>query len=401
MNIDGMDQTREELTGLLATLQEGYSLRDVARHDDYARRLFVPGDDMRILGTSDGEWQLGYENARKLLESDWQYWGDVTIDWAGAEWTAGQDSAWFHTTGTVAQDFSLSEATYEAFVDNVRGYLNEDPCWLGPVSDETRLTTISWELTHLLTGQGRLSRWQFRLSGVAVRWESGWRFSQLQFALPVTGYPDERFWPENIYRRYHDQVAERLRAHGGAGDFPDIRRVMERFCRGFTDRGIASGQLVSEFFSQAADVRWLGTSMAIGRGVREVSAELDHQRSCWDSLELELAGMRISRQGDTAWLLTQGEAAKTRTRQAAVALEMEKAREILDGPLTARDKLHRINRNIITMFSEMSKGEDLQWPIRCGAVLVRESGRWVIHTLQWYYPSNIILEGKTDAAEKM
>ncbi len=45
------------------------------------------------------------------------------------------------------------------------------------------------------------------------------------------------------------------------------------------------------------------------------------------------------------------------------------------------------------------KGKEFEWPIRFEAVLTKECDHWVFKYLQLSYPTNIILEGKTDAAE--
>ncbi len=385
---------------MLRTLQAGYANRAVPELEEYARQLFVQGPELTVLGTSDSEWHFGADQAMKLLASDWKDWGDVLIDCAGTEWSSSETAAWFHTTGTVVQDFGLSEATYDAFVDNVRGYLEEDPCWLGPVPDETRLTSIAWELTHLLTGPGKSYRWPLRLTGVAVPTEAGWRLSQLQFSLPATSaYPDERFWPGSVYRSAYDQAAGRLRANALRRlPEPEITAFMKRFRQKLTNRQITASQVIRDFF--VPEACWIGTDGPVQQGSALVNA-IAAQRDQWCELELESDGLLITRRGDTAWLLTQGETRVTRTRQEAVSREIARSREVLDLPLPAKEKLLRINRNISTMLNELSKGVHFQWPVRLEAVLVRSSDEWLIHSLQWSYPANIILEGKMAGAEEL
>lgn len=45
-----------------------------------------------------------------------------------------------------------------------------------------------------------------------------------------------------------------------------------------------------------------------------------------------------------------------------------------------------------------TKGDEYVWPLRFEAILTKTGGSWVFNHLQFSYPSNIILEGKTDAA---
>ncbi|HSP47568.1 MAG TPA: hypothetical protein VLN47_05790, partial [Clostridiaceae bacterium] len=101
---------------------------------------------------------------------------------------------------------------------------------------------------------------------------------------------------------------------------------------------------------------------------------------------------------ETAWFQCQGEAPKIITSQDAIRMAMEKSREILDSHATSREKLFQINRNIITMLNERSKGQEYEWPLRLEAMMIKEKGQWVVHYLHFSYPCNNILEGKTDAA---
>jgi hypothetical protein len=400
MRRENMSQDENQILRLLEKLQEGYRERAISVIDAYTHELFVPGDDMTILGTSDGEWRLGYEEAKGLIESDWTYWGDVWIDTTHIHLTIRGDVAWFHTLGSVEQDFSTSDATYDAFAENVRGYLDDEECWLGRISDETRLTTIAWELTHLLTGEGKRYRWSFRLSGVAVRLDSDWRFRQLQFSLPTTSrYPDERILKDNVYEKSHHKDSERLKSyHATRPSQPEITSLAENFNKDFLDARIASGQLVERYFSTQEDALLIGTGTDTYRGAEGLATAMTSYREQWDSVRIGTAEAILDTQGETAWLQTQGEAKSLITSQDAIRMEMEKAREILDSPSPSKEKLFRINRNIITMVNEHSKGESYEWPIRFEAVLVRENARWVFHYLQLSYSSNIILEGRMDAA---
>ncbi|QNO15953.1 nuclear transport factor 2 family protein [Alkalicella caledoniensis] len=388
---------------LLEIMQEGYTKRAVEDIDEYTEKLFVKSDEMIILGTSCGEWCLGYEDSKMLIENDWKYWGNVIIDRENLELTTKGDIAWFSTLGSVEKDFSLSDKTYDNFVNYAKEYLYEERCWLGEISDETRLTTIAWELTHLLTGQGKKYRWEIRLSGLAIKEEDGWKFTQLQFSFPTTlRYPDERIWDDNFYDRSHQHGFGKLREYNSTKDVEqsgEVRGVLNNFSNEFLSKELTSEQLVDKYFSKEQDIRVLGTDTDKYNGHDQVIQSVQNYKTQWDELKIGVEEAIVSVCGDTAWVITQGEANVTITRKDAIRMEIEKSKEILESDLLpSKEKLLRINRNVITMLNEASKGENNIWSIRFDAVLLKENNTWVIHTMQFSYPANIILEGKTDAA---
>lgn len=59
----------------LPDFQDGYTSRDPSQVDAFAIRLFS-ADNIVILGTMPDETYIGHEQAARLIESDWKYWGD-------------------------------------------------------------------------------------------------------------------------------------------------------------------------------------------------------------------------------------------------------------------------------------------------------------------------------------
>ena len=386
---------------LLEKMQEGYTRRAVENIDAYTNNLFVKNDSMVILGTSDGEWCLGYEQSKKLLENDWKYWGNVIIDIDRAHISVDGNVAWFYTEGSVEQDFKATEETYDGFLENVKEYLVEDKCWLGELSNESKLTTIAWELTHLLSGEGKRYKWQIRLTGVAIKDEKDWKFTQLQFSLPTTSrYPDERIWKNNCYEFSHEKGFEKLRKYNGLNNkniSSKAKSIMDNFNKEFLDSAITPELFFQKYFSTVKKCTFIGTNIDKYNGAGICNA-VENYKKQWDTLNLGLEDAIISEHEGAIWLISQGEAKKRINYENAIKMEMEKAKEIIESGLSSKEKLHKINRNILTMINEASKGEEFVWPIRFEAVLTKEDGSWLLNHVQFSYPSNIILEGKTDAA---
>jgi len=66
--------------------------------------------------------------------------------------------------------------------------------------------------------------------------------------------------------------------------------------------------------------------------------------------------------------------------------------------LNDKEKLFNIRRRIAETFKENAKGENCIWPFRLEGVLIKEHNKWVFKYLQFTFPFNYILEGKTEAA---
>lgn len=404
MKREDFNNVRLEVIKLLERMQDGYTKREVDRVEEYTQELFIQSDDMIICGTSDGEWCLGYEASKELIENDWKYWGNVIIDTENVEVSLKDDVAWFNTTGSVEQSFKNDDETCDRFVGFVKEYLEEE-CWLGKLSDQAKLTTVNWLLTHFNLDESaseRRYRWKIRLSGVAIKIDGRWKFTQMQFSLPTTSlYPDERIWEGNCYEGWHQKGFEKLREFVNTkkeNQFLEIISALTSFNNDYFNKDQTSVQFVNKYFFNCDDIKLIGTGTDNYTGVEGLINAVELHRSQWESLRFGIAESIISVNGDTAWLITQGEVNTTIKYQDAMKMEIEKANRIIESKLTSREKLFKIHRNIATMMNEASKGESYQWPIRFEAVLVRENNQWLFHTVQFSYPCNMILEGKTDAA---
>ena len=98
---------------VLQLLQNGYNHRDKARLDEI-RVLFADDPAVEVIGTGglvlgDEEWPLGKEAALELVKNDWEGWGDVRFDVAGARIYSQGDVAWLATSGTVEMHLKQNE----------------------------------------------------------------------------------------------------------------------------------------------------------------------------------------------------------------------------------------------------------------------------------------------------
>lgn len=99
------DSVRAEIVEQLRRFQDGYSKRDTKNIDLFMQSLYSK-DNILILGTMPKEVFIGYENATRLVKTDWESWGDCKFEIDSANISSSGNSAWFSTKGYVEFDLS-------------------------------------------------------------------------------------------------------------------------------------------------------------------------------------------------------------------------------------------------------------------------------------------------------
>lgn len=172
----------------LERFQVGYTRRDPDAVEAFMADLFVPDDELLVIGTGADEWCYGREEVQQLIESDWRHWGDVALDVPGAMITVQGDVAWLATQGTVSSTIPR-ETFYQSFLNGVGDHLNSDV-----LTQEDKVLEIARGVTNVLfeTARGDTYIWPFRFTAVLVRRGERWLFHQVQFSFPTTRVPDLR-----------------------------------------------------------------------------------------------------------------------------------------------------------------------------------------------------------------
>lgn len=181
----------EQVRAMLQRFQDGYTRRDVSQVDEFMR-LFA--EDAEVIGTNGlrpgvGEWYLDRAGARELVEGDWQSWGDLRLDVAGAHIQARGDVAWLTASATVTMTIRAVES-YEGYLQRIKSVIDDQV----DLSAEEKLLDILRGGTNTLYELRRGERfvWPLRFTAVLVRQAGDWRFQQMQFSFSTTRFPDER-----------------------------------------------------------------------------------------------------------------------------------------------------------------------------------------------------------------
>jgi hypothetical protein len=179
------DVATAQVRRVLRQFQDGYTARDLARLDQFME-LFVHEDNPELIGIGasvrgGNEWFVGPEAIREIVESDWTYWGDVSLDVAGARISVLGDAAWLSTTGTVTQTGTFDEAL-PFYLQQMKELLeNEDLDADGRLVEATHFGMRRVRERH----KGMGHAWPFVLTAVLVRAEGQWRFHTIHWSMPV------------------------------------------------------------------------------------------------------------------------------------------------------------------------------------------------------------------------
>jgi hypothetical protein len=94
-----------EIIDQLKKFQHGYSKRELKDIDTFMQSLYSR-DNILILGTMPDEIYSDYEKATRLVETDWESWGDCRFEIDSANISSSGNTAWFSTRGYVKFDLS-------------------------------------------------------------------------------------------------------------------------------------------------------------------------------------------------------------------------------------------------------------------------------------------------------
>jgi hypothetical protein len=187
------DASVADVRATLQTFQDGYSRRDLSTLDIYMD-LFAPDTTLEVLGTSasartEDEWCTGIAAVRQLIAADWQFWGDLLLDVAGAHIHRIGSVAWLATTGTITQIIPLEQR-----YTNITNYLQR------VMNRQTELD-VERELLLVILGSasalanardGERYIWPLRFTAVLIEQRARWQFHQIHFSYPTIHDPDVR-----------------------------------------------------------------------------------------------------------------------------------------------------------------------------------------------------------------
>ena len=179
------DSVEAQVREVLRRFQEGYTARDLSLLDQFME-MIAQEDTSEFLGIGavergGFEWLEGPEAIREIVESDWTYWGDVSLDVDGAQINVLGDVAWLSTTGKVTQTETFDKAL-PYYLQQMKDLLDKE----GLDADGQLVEATHFGMRRIRERhKGKGHAWPFVLTAVLVRVDGEWRFHTMHWSMPV------------------------------------------------------------------------------------------------------------------------------------------------------------------------------------------------------------------------
>jgi hypothetical protein len=388
---------------VLDIFQEGYIERNLNKIDSFMDTLFDKEEDVIVIGTSNGECCLNYDEVKDIFLSDWEYWGDLRIKTDEALIVPLGNTALIYVPGTVKYTFYSNSNTYARYLGNVKEYFKEGS-EDNKKPDEVKLTEINWKLSHLLSQRDSNERnylWDLRISFVLMKKETRWIIKQMQFSLPVVGYlPDVRIDNICFDEESYNAELKKMKEYSPKNTLiykDEIVRLLQGFNNEYLNKDKDAAAAASKYFT-VNNPLVSNIDKDLYNSQEEVKKLIEKHRDYYDDINLDYENCIINSNEDVVWIITNGIMKKTMDEKNAFENTINIINNIFASGLDDRDKLFNIRRRIADTLKENAKGEKYIWPFRFEGVLVKDKEDWVFKYVQFSLPFNYILEGKTEAA---
>lgn len=186
------EEIQVEVKRVLERFQKGYTERNLESIDEYMDDLFTKDEDLTVVGTGDDEWCIGFDEVKELVEMDWKYWGDVTIDIEGSMISSYGNVAWVTTEGMLNKNISKEEF-YNNYIEGIKEDAKSD---MSPKDKMIDILKTVANCFHEINLGEEIVR-PFRLTTILVKKNNVWKFHHMQFSHSTVWPADVRIVNDN------------------------------------------------------------------------------------------------------------------------------------------------------------------------------------------------------------
>ena len=246
------------IKSVLSKFQEGYSKRDLDNIDNYMNELFANNSAVLAIGKSRREWCFGVDYVKKLVSSDWQFWGNLAVDVEHTHINVNEETAWF------ISDCTLTWHTPEDFDewcnDFVADYFEEEGYYVnyGLLS---KLAIMNLNLQFVVASsrepQDVYVPMPVRLSGSLIKENGVWKINRLHFSNPMPSYPEWRMDHNNLdSQKCYQDVRENSRdfiKEENIKSSKDIITALNNLKNKYLNKSICTNSIIDEMFIESND----------------------------------------------------------------------------------------------------------------------------------------------------
>lgn len=394
INLAGENITADMIAikAVLEKLKKGYQKRDTKRVDEYINSLFINDESLYILGTSSDELCTGVDGVKELLESDWEYWGDVAFQLDDAIINVDGDTAWFATPGTVKYSFEHNQKSYDRYVDFAIKKANDKS-----MTAEQRIALINWVMALTYHQQELHKRDYFcsmRLTGVMIKENDQWKITQSHFSMAKGVFADQRFESSQEFVDDYKSETEAFLKYKTSELNHDVEALLKDFTSNCIGQKNVNMSHVDQYFTLenlpyiiSPDTEWY-----VGR---DSILDFLKESSC-SELTLDINSAITQRHGDKIWITGIGTVKQIITTEELANRAVEALNDIYNSDKTSQDKLYSLHRQVAYALKESSFGDAFTCPVRYSVMITHKVDQLKIEQIHFSYPYYWIFEGKLD-----
>lgn len=390
--LNDQNNQHSEVREVLHKFQEGYTERNQEKVDEFMGELFVNGDEIYAVGTATGELFLGFDQVKDLIKSDWEYWGDVNINWENARIDIKDDTAFFASRGTVKYIFEDTTEKFDRHINFIKNKVEE----MG-LTPRQKITYMNWFLSlvyHQREDSKREYLWPVRLSGVMVKDDGRWKIVNLKFSMPKSNFPDERFENSNEFEesyKKHYAMCKRYNNNQMTSELYDLLKSLEIK---FIGQEHISKELVSKYFAVDSMPYIIAPEDLLFNGVEEIKNFFADYNNSILSLDLEHA--IASKYGGTTCVSVTGILNQNLSEDKIFEFALGELNTLFQANIPSKEKLFAAHRSIAYALKESATGTCFTYPIWLTAIVTEGLEGLAFQQIHFSFPFYWILEGKLD-----
>ncbi|MEW6030684.1 MAG: hypothetical protein ACOYZ8_03395 [Chloroflexota bacterium] len=173
----------------------------------------------------------------------------------------------------------------------------------------------------------------------------------------------------------------------------EVRSALQKFQDGYTAHDATKLGEFMQLFVQDEGIEMIGVGASKRaanewfEGLARIREIVESDWKYWGDVKFDVAGARITVQGEAAWLSTTGTVTQTKAFDTAIEFHVKDMKAIFDrDDLTADQKLMEATHYGIRRMYERSKGLGHSWPFTFTAVFMKIGSEWRFHTIHWSMP---------------
>ena len=357
--------------------------------------MFVNVPEVSILGTGTEELALGTDEVKDLVKGDWEYWGDVKLDFENAYISIFGESAQILAKGSVSYSFEDSESKYENYVKFVKANLDDRE-----LMPKQKLTLINWALAlafHQRPSGKREYLWPLALSGVLVKECDKWKFTHIQFSIPKANFPDERFENHKDFINSYQSLNDKINDCKINQTNKSVTDLLIDFQKEIIRSKDISKEIIEKYFTKLSTPCIISLKGQYYEGIDRITEFFNTAEEV--DLNFDMEHLISHRFGEITLIIAHGILIQKFSENEIIQRSLVEMKELAESCLSSEEKIFAVKRSAAYALKESASGKNYSSPIRMTATILTYDEVPAFNYMHFSFPFYWIFEGKLDGVK--